>query len=198
MNQEKLNSILNSHKAWLDGRDGEIANLAYANLSGFCLTNADLFGVQLTGANLSNADLSGADLSNTDMIGAYLNNANLSGADMTEADLTGATLAEANLTNANLTDTVLTGAKLTDACLEGAYFNGQKIIQIWRRATRSDGYEFFLCKCKEGFFIKAGCRFLTLTKARKHWRKTRGGTPIGDETMEILRFFATAIKKANT
>ena len=109
--------------------------------------------------------------------------ADLSGADLTDADLSGADLTRASLTGASLT---------------GAQIKGKTVVNLSRRAARSDGYAFFLWHCQEGFFIKAGCRFFTMKEARKHWKKTRGGTPLGDETMDILRFFAAAIKRAST
>jgi hypothetical protein len=126
---------------------------------------------RLSGAYLTGANLTGANLSR-----AYLYSANLSGASLSRADLTGAYLSGANLS--------------------GALIEGQTVVNLLRRATRSDGYEFFLWHCKGGFFIKAGCRFMDMKEARKHWKKTRGGTPLGDETMDILRFFAAAIKRA--
>ena len=141
MTKEQLTAILASHKAWLEGKEGQRANLR--------------------------------------------------GTDLTRADLT-----RANLTDANLTDANLRGARLTGADLTGAQIRGQTVVSLPRRATRSDGYEFFLWHCKEGFFVKAGCRFMGMKEARKHWKKTRGGTPLGDETMDILRFFAAAIKRA--
>ena len=37
--------------------------------------------------------------------------------------------------------------------------------------------------------VHAGCRaFATMDEARAHWLKTRGGTPLGSETMMILDF----------
>ena len=37
--------------------------------------------------------------------------------------------------------------------------------------------------------IHAGCRvFATMSEAREHWTKTRGGTSLGDETTLILNF----------
>ena len=106
-------------------------------------------------------------------------------------DLQGCDLTSADLTSADLTGTNLRGADLT-----GAQIKGQTIISLLRRATRSDGYEFFLWHCEGGFFVGAGCRFMGVEEARKHWTETRGGTPLGDETMDILRFFAAAIKRA--
>jgi hypothetical protein len=102
----------------------------------------------------------------------------------------------ADLTGADLTGANLTGAYLTGANLSGAKINNDKTaIVILRRATRSDGWEFFLWHCEDGFYIKAGCRFFTLKEGRKHWKDTRAGTPLGDETQDILAMFAKAIKR---
>ena len=176
MTNEQLRTILASHKAWLEGKEGQRADLYGANLTG-----ANLYGARLTRADLTGADLTGADLT---------------GARLTGADLYGARLTRANLTHANLTHANLTGADLYGANLTGAQIRGKTVVSLSRRATRSDGYEFFLWHCKEVFFVGAGCRFMGMKEARKHWKKTRGGTPLGDETMDILRFFAAAIKRA--
>ena len=97
---------------------------------------------------------------------------------------------------ANLGGAYLRGAYLEGANLEGAKINNDKtIIGILRRATRTDGYEFFLWHCEDGFYIKAGCRFFAMEEGRKHWKATRAGTPLGDETQDILAMFAKAIKR---
>ena len=90
--------------------------------------------------------------------------ADLSGADLSEADLSGADLSKADLRWANLSRTHL---------IDG----GQ----------RSDGWRF-VGWIKGGVLqIRAGiCRNFTITEARDHWDRTRGGTPLGDETMAIL------------
>ena len=117
---------------------------------------------------------------------AYLRGADLRGADLQGADLQGAYLRGADLRGAYLRGADLRGAKIN---------NDKTAIGILRRATRSDGYEFFLWHCEDGFYIKAGCRFFTLEEGRKHWKVTRAGTPIGDETQDILAMFAKAIKR---
>lgn len=89
MKQKELDEILESHKRWLQGRDGERADLYEANLSGAHLRGADLAEAYLRRANLSGANLSGADLYG----------ANLTEADLCEADLTGANLRQANFAN---------------------------------------------------------------------------------------------------
>ena len=126
---------------------------------------------------------------------AYLAGADLAGANLDRAYLAGADLARANLTGADLVRADLTGASLVDARLDGAKINGRTAISILRRATRSDGYEFFLWHCQEGYFIKAGCRFLDMEAARQHWTNTRQGTALGDESLDILDFFDAAIKR---
>lgn len=57
---------------------------------------------------------------------------------------------------------------------------------------RSDGYQFVM---NSDGGIRAGCRvFHTMEEARKHWKRTRGGTPLGDETMKILDFLENVTK----
>ena len=90
--------------------------------------------------------------------GAYLAGAYLAGADLAGANLAGANLAGAYLARAYLID------------------GGQ----------RSDGYRF-VGSVKDGaLMISAGCRYLAIADARKHWTATRGGTALGDETQAIL------------
>jgi uncharacterized protein YjbI with pentapeptide repeats len=201
MTKEEVAAVLADHARWLRDKSGKRANLTGANLEGAYLRGANLEGAHLTGAYLRGANLEGAYLT-----GAYLTGANLRGANLTGANLTGAYLTDAYLRGANLTGAYLTGAYLRGANLEGAYltganFRGAKInndktvIGILRRATRSDGWEFFLWHCEDGFYIKAGCRFFTLEEGRKHWKATRAGTALGDETQDILAMFAKAIKR---
>ena len=134
----------------------------------------------LRGEGGKRADLTGADLTGADLSGANLSGANLFGANLFGANLSGADLSRANLSGADLS---------------GAKINDKTALGILRRATRADGYEFSLWDCQEGFFITAGCRWFTLEAARQHWTATRAGTPLGDETMAILDFFAAAITR---
>jgi hypothetical protein len=84
------------------------------------------------------------------------------------ANLRGADLRRANLGGANLDGADLSGANIVDG--------GQ----------RSDGYRF-VGWIKDGVLqILASCRDLSISSGREHWAKTRGGTPLGDETMAIL------------
>ena len=121
--------------------------------------------------------------------------ARLNGASLVGARLNGARLDGASLVGANLDGARLDGANLDLARLSGAKINGKTAVGILRRATRSDGYEFFLWHCQEGYFIKAGCRFLDMEAARQHWTTTRQGTALGNESLDILDFFDIAIKR---
>jgi hypothetical protein len=86
---------------------------------------------------------------------------------------------KANLTGANLTWADLTRADLTGANLTGA--------DLIAGASRSDGYRFMLVRnADQRLTLQAGCRRFTLQEAREHWAKTRGGTPLGDETFAII------------
>ena len=185
MTKEEIAAVLAEHKAWFEGNGGKRANLYGANLYG-----ANLYGAHLAGANLYGANLYGAHLADANLYGA-----NLTGANLDRANLTGANLDRANLDRANLDGANLDGANLADANLIGAKINDKTAIGILRRATRADGYEFFLWHCQEGYFIKAGCRFLDMEAARQHWTTTRQGTALGDESLDILDFFDAAIKR---
>jgi hypothetical protein len=112
-------------------------------------------------ARRSRADLSGAYLSGADLSGAYLSRADLSGADLSGADLSGAYLSGG---------CVATGAPARAAC-------------------RRDGYDFHLWPTDKGWRIGAGCRWFTPDEAWRHWEATRAGTPLGDETFDILTMF---------
>ena len=70
--------------------------------------------------------------------------------------------------------------------------SGEIIISNYSRVSgiqRSDGYTFIYVPDADGVMkVQAGCRDFTMKEAKIHWIVTRGGTPLGDETMEILKF----------
>lgn len=89
--------------------------------------------------------------------------------------------AKSNLSRADLSTVDLSGADLSEA--RGGIY-------------RTDGYLFWIIQTDDGPHIRAGCRWLSLPDARKHWQDTRGGTPLGDETMRILDFLESEAKAA--
>ena len=119
MTREKLSTILENHKHWInedcEGWENMKADLCNADLRNANLRGADLYSAYLYGANLYGADLYGADLCNAD-----LRNANLRGADLYSADLRGADLYGADLCNADLYGADLRNADLRNADLRGA------------------------------------------------------------------------------
>jgi hypothetical protein len=201
----------------------EAARRAYTNISGAHLFGANLFGASLSradlsGADLSRADLSGADFSRADLSGANISRANLSGANLSGAALSradlsganisgaflcGASLSRADLYGANLSGANLSGAGLSGAYLSGAYLSGATVrnTKLGKRGsvkevTRSDGYRFQMFDCEDGQFrILAGCRWFTLPEARRHWTATRDGTPLGEETFDILVLFERHVER---
>ena len=86
--------------------------------------------------------------------------------------------------------------RLDGASLDGARPDKATAAPL-RRATRADGYEFLLWPTDAGWRVRAGCRFFTLPEARDHWTRTRAGTPIGDETADILDMFERAVARAD-
>ena len=70
MNNDKLQAILESHREWLVGKDGERANLREANLREADLREANLQGANLRGADLRVANLWGASLRGASLRGA--------------------------------------------------------------------------------------------------------------------------------
>lgn len=114
-----LRQILQDHELWLKSNEkqGMMADLSYANLSGAKLLEANLSGTMLLGANLSGADLRGANLSGAMPLGANLIGAVLWGANLSEA-----ILLEANLSGADLQGADLSGARLIQANINGTRF----------------------------------------------------------------------------
>jgi uncharacterized protein YjbI with pentapeptide repeats len=152
---------------------------AGANLAGAYLVRANLDGAYLDGAYLVGANLAGANLAGANLAGANLVGANLDGANLVRANLAGANLVGANLDGANLVRANL-----------GALF-------IAARATRSDGYEFFLwSSILGGDVIRAGCRTFSLAQFRDHVAKRYPGTPKASETSAILDYLESQLPAA--
>ena len=125
---EELRIILDKHKAWFDGnKDGERANLRWADLRG-----ANLRVANLSEANLRLADLRGANLHEADLRGANLRVANLSEANLRLADLRGANLHGADLSEADLREADLRGADLRGANLSEADLRGARSGSVCR------------------------------------------------------------------
>lgn len=184
----------------LRGADLCSADLRDAGLRGADLRDADLCSADLRGANLQGARLCSADLRGADLRGASLDGANLQG-----ARLWGASLDGAYFRGARFRYTILRGADLRGANFQDANFQG---ASLWygcvatggpaRRAVRSDGYEFLLWPTDQGWRVSAGCRWFSLDAAWVHWEQTRGGTALGDESLDILTFFTLFVERQPT
>ena len=149
-------------------------------------TKAHLRGADLRGADLGGADLGGADLRGADLGGAYLGGAYLGGADLRGADLGGADLRGAYLGGAYLGGAYLGGADLG--------VGGKKLSALVARATRNDGYEFFLWRFEDAsHVIIAGCRTFTVEEFRAHVAEQYPDTAKATETLAILTFLETRL-----
>jgi hypothetical protein len=128
-------------------------------------TGADLRGANLTGANLSYAHLGDANLSYANLRYANLRYAHLGDADLRGADLGDADLRDTDLRDANLGDANLGGA-LGVLFPQGNDPRGYRIIANWK-----DG----------SWWLKAGCRHLSVSEALTHWGNNYSGDrAIGD------------------
>ena len=67
-------------------------------------------------------------------------------------------------------------------------YGNARVTQRIPYATRSDGYVFTVVSTHEGPRVIAGCRYFTFEEAREHWNQTRGGTPLGDESLALVDF----------
>ena len=123
MEKEQLQKILENHKNWLFGKEGEKANLSYADLSNADLSNADLRYANLRSSDLSNVDLRYANLSSANLDSADLNSTNLSNANLNSANLSSANLNNVDLSNADLNSADLRYADLRYANLRGTNLN---------------------------------------------------------------------------
>ena len=120
--------------------------------------------------------------------------ANLAGANLDGANLGGAYLVGANLGRAYLVGANLGGAYLGRANLGGAYLGA---LFIAARATRSDGYEFFLwSSVMGGEVIRAGCRTFSPTEFRAHVATSYPDTPKATETLAILDYLESQLPAA--
>ena len=70
-----------------------------------------------------------------------------------------------------------------------AWISGVNLI-----GTRSDGYTFLVAPTPEGPRIIAGCRYFTFKEGRAHWKATRGGTKLGDESLALVKHLETMAK----
>ena len=96
-----------------------------------------------------------------------------------------------------LVEAVKGGADLGGANLRGAYLGGAYLGEQWiiQGPTRSDGYSFFLMRLKGNKtpMVRAGCRWLSLPDAHRHWESTRAGTQLGNESLDILVWLERAM-----
>lgn len=126
---EELEMILKNHKLWLDthGAEGEQACLAYMDLTGVNLENADLYMANLIGTNLQGANLENKDLRAVDFTWADLSNANMSGANLSYAIMDGADLSGANMRYSRFIYASLANADMSMSDLQGAIFTAANL-----------------------------------------------------------------------
>lgn len=149
--QNKLSSILEGHRDWVDSNRvrGQRAELSNADLTDRNLSEEILSDADLSGALLRRADLSGADLRGSDCSGVNFRDANLSEALLLDADLPKANLQGTDMSAAKLRDTDmqrarfwntdLPGAELQNADLRGARLSGADMTEAKLQNAEIEG-----------------------------------------------------------
>lgn len=129
--------------------------------------------------------------------GIHMPRANLRQECLCHLDFSYLNLTHADFTGSNIICALFTGAKLFNTCFVGAILaqDVRAISGPVRRATRADGFEFFLWPTDAGWRVMAGCRFFDMNKAWRHWEMTRGNTARGDESLDILTMFELHIQR---
>ena len=127
-NQEHVENLKKGVEHWNNWRAQNpeiVPDLAWANLVGIDLSNANFEGAEmklafcrggnLEGINFKNANLYGTNLEESNSKNANMEGANLEGAHLRKADLTGANLKNTNMKLANLQHSVLSNVDLSGA-----------------------------------------------------------------------------------
>ena len=131
--------------------------VAEAVRQGVSLARAHFPGANFSGANFFGANFSGANFFGAHFPGANFSRANCSGANFSRADF--------SLANCSL-------ANFSGASFYGANFFGvEGILHV----GPVDGWDMYAVRWDDGPRIKAGCRWFTVSEARKWWGK--GGAP---------------------
>ena len=82
--------------------------------------------------------------------------------------------------------------ELLHDALEAADAAGVSTREGWQARADSGAADGMILIPPAGFLAAwalraiAGCRYFTMAEAHEHWQRTRGGTPLGDETFAIL------------
>lgn len=182
---KKLTKTLAAHKLWVNNEPhGQRMSLLGANLRGHRLVACDLYGARLPNSTFNSVNLFGADL----------RKAVLDACDFRHASLKNAKLQGAHINGADFTYAYVNGAVLS----EHPEWGDITAVALHRRATRSDGYTFYLWDTNHGFYVQAGCRFLDWSESKKHWRTHRrklSNPKLYEETQDILAFFSRYITR---
>lgn len=121
-------------------------------------------------------DLRGYGLACENLVGAKFTTSNLEGMDLHGADLNYCDFSGANLWAVNLRDCNLYGINIcgTRGIVGGIY--------------RSDGYPFYAVLGWPELMIKAGCRWMSISDARSHWKRSLE-TPVILDCLEKLAVY---------
>ena len=158
------------------------ANFSRADFSLANFSGADFSGADFSGANCSRANFSRANCSEANFSGANFSLANFSGADFSRADFSLADFSRANFSRANFSGADFYKANFYGANFYGADFSRANfyganfyLAEGILHVGPVDGWDMYAVRWDDGPRIKAGCRWFTVSEARKWWGK--GGAP---------------------
>ena len=78
-----------------------------------------------------------------------------------------------------------------DAARNGANLQDANLLSI---GNRSDGHTFYAQIKNDEIWIIAGYRYFSIKDAANHWKGTRGGTQLGDESLQLLKNARALVK----
>jgi hypothetical protein len=207
-----------------DYRSSHFADLRGQKLSGLAVTNVGFSNSDFTDAALCGALFSSCILSRSILKAKSMNNTVFTNCSIESADFSGVNLEDTKFVDCALYGSSFRGARVSRGTfsncipmnpnLVGAIFSTEDSslddeddeddtdekmtlgLGMVSKIRRTDGYDFLLLHFLDGrWMIAAGCRFFTMEKAEHHWKVSRGGTPLGRQTMAILELFKTLIEQ---
>lgn len=196
----------------LRGEASDIS-LSRMNFSGELLSRisfrrCDFTGSQLQGAIFVNVTFTDCSFKNLWVNFVKFHNCSFYGTDFSHSHLHNCQFNDCSMPTTPARQTIFSDCSFRGSLGRPGFFRGSRPLEgsipkedvvsqnpfydrgIIAEIPRSDGYIFRLLHFQGGHYrVSAGCRFFSMAQAKKHWKETRGGTPLGRHTLGILSYF---------